>query len=150
MTGHTPWSEIKHKKDMTADRSPARPENVIRAAFDLVNWDPNGDLRQAEAALDSLEERLAEAERERDDARANAILQAHEASQQMWREQKDRADFVEARLRLTEEALRRITHQLENMADPYNEKLYVVKKWAEESLVIAREALAASPGRVDG
>jgi hypothetical protein len=41
-----------------------------------------------------------------------------------------------------EQALRRITHHLENMADPYNEKLYVVKKWAAEALEIAHARVA--------
>lgn len=61
------------------------------------------------AELDSLLSALAQAEKERDEARVNAIVQAAETAQQMWREQKTRAERAEAECVRLREHLQQLT-----------------------------------------
>jgi len=86
MTGHTPWSEIKHKRD-----DPADDVRIVRGTL-LIDGYAN---RDALAALARLEARIAELER---------IAPIGQESE-MERAQRKRAEAAEARVRELEAAL---------------------------------------------
>jgi hypothetical protein len=67
-----------------------------------------GLARDLARAVEGLVVRVAELEKERDEARANALVQATVAGQDAWREQRNRAEVAEWRVAVLEAALERI------------------------------------------
>ncbi len=143
-------------------------QDTIRAG---IAADSTYEQRQvAFVALASLVARLAEAEHERETLSALLLLLRPRAKALGLREgwsfdafaaRLDEAIAAEARLRLTEEALREIAeHKVYLAGDPArNDPLVGVHDpneppcdWicVRDLVQIARAALAASPGRVDG
>jgi hypothetical protein len=101
------------------------------------------DFQAGAAALKRLLSRLDTLERERDDARMNAIAQAASASQKMWREQKERADAAEARLRAAEEALHALVDVMPYChVNPNSPRSREWSEWREAALDKAAAALA--------